>query len=265
VPFGRAKKRFSQNFLVDPNIARQIVDLLEVETSDTIFEIGGGRGVLTGLIAETEAKLLCFEIDIDLADRLRSIYRNNDNVEIVNTDFLKVVPEFFHHGSFKLIGNIPYDITSPLIEWMVHYQPLIEKGVITMQREMAERIASGPGSKNWAPISIFTQCSFDLKIKMTIPPRAFSPRPKVQSSTVVFTPDIKYEIDNPELFESIVRASFKQRRKLLKNNLSKMNELSDEQVEHIMQASGIGPLIRAEQLSIEHFIRLTEEMSKIKT
>ncbi len=174
----RPKKRFSQNFLADKNIAAKIVSYLDPQKTDTVFEIGSGRGTLTQIIAESGAKLFSFEIDRNLIDPLLKKFKDDKNVEIVNVDFLKVNPPDYHPGNFKLIGNIPYDITSPLLDWMTKYRDNLTLAVITIQKEMADRLCSNYGSKGWAPISIFTQYSFEIKKLITIPPSAFYPPPK---------------------------------------------------------------------------------------
>ncbi|UCD95550.1 MAG: ribosomal RNA small subunit methyltransferase A [Candidatus Zixiibacteriota bacterium] len=263
VPFKKPQKRFSQNFLTDPGIARKIVDQLGISPADTVFEIGGGRGILTSILAESGARLFSFEIDRSLAGELKEKFKDRDNVEIVNVDFLKVEPEQYQAGEFKLIGNIPYDITSPLFHWILKYRGLISRVVITTQRELAQRISSGPGGKNWAPISIFTQCHFKVRAVMTIPSGAFYPKPKVHSSTLLLNPSAGYEIENWDNFEKIVRASFMHRRKLLVNNLSEAVALSKEELEAILVRVGLDKIVRAEQLSIEDFIRLAREFKSL--
>lgn len=254
------KKRFSQVFLADKKIVRKIVELLEIDSGDTIFEIGSGRGTLTEPIAETGAKLFSFEIDRDLICNLNKKFDKFENVSIVNQNFLETDPEKYFDGKFKLIGNIPYDITSPLLDWMIQFQKQITLGVITTQKELAQRISSDVGSKNWAPISIFCQCAFDVKLVLDIPPKAFYPPPKIYSSTMVFKPGLKYRIDDRAYFEKIVRQSFLHRRKQLINNLSKLPEIDKNRLEDILDELSIDKNCRAEQLDINNFIRLAERL-----
>ena len=252
------KKRFSQVFLADKKIVRKIVDLLEITGDDTIFEIGSGRGTLTELIAKTGAKLFSFEIDRDLIDNLEKKFKTFEDVSIINRDFLETEPGDYLDGKFKLIGNIPYDITSPLLDWMIQYQELISLAVITTQKELAQRISSEPGSKNWAPISIFCQCAFDVRSVIDIPPKAFYPPPKIFSSTLVFRPGEKYQINDKAFFEKIIRQSFLHRRKQLVNNLSQLPEIDKNRLIDILTELNLEKNCRAEQINIESFFRLAE-------
>jgi len=254
------KKRFSQVFLADKNMVRRMVGLLDAGANDTIFEIGSGRGTLTELIAATGARLFSFEIDRDLIDNLKNKFLKFDKVSIINKDFLETDPAAYYNGRFKLIGNIPYDITSPLLDWMIQYQNLIELAVITTQKELGQRISSGPGSKNWAPISIFCQAIFDVEIALTIPPEAFFPPPKIFSSALVFRPTNKYVINDKIGFEKIVRQSFLFRRKKLTNNLGLLPGMEKEDIEKRLTELGLDKNCRAEQLSIEDFIRLSNKL-----
>ncbi len=229
--FQKPKKRFSQNFLVDEVIASKIVDLLEIRKDDTILEIGTGRGILTQTMANMGARIYSFEIDRTLIEELDRKFKPSPNVKIVNQDFLKIEPGNYCSGGFKLIGNIPYDITSPVLEWMLKYRSRLTRAVITAQLELADRISSSPGSKNWAPIAIFCQCRFDIKKEMTISPKAFYPPPKVTSATLVFNPREEYQIADWGYFEKVVRLSFAHRRKLLANNLSVMDGFSRETID----------------------------------
>lgn len=256
MPSRKPKRRFSQNFLADKNIAKEMVDFLRLSPEDTVFEIGGGRGTLTQLIADSGCRLFSFEIDFDLMDNLYKKFDKFPKVEIVNSDFLKVEPSKYHNGRFKLMGNIPYDITSPLIDWMVRFQKNIDLAVITTQKEMADRISSSEGSKNWAPISIFTRLYYKIINVKTIPPSAFYPPPKVTSCTLLFEPANDYIVGNQIMFEQLVRTSFRQRRKQLVNNLTGFIGLEKGQLEEILNRLGFDTKIRAEQLSINNFIEL---------
>jgi len=254
----RPKRRFSQNFLTDKNIALKIVNLLGLVEDDVVFEIGPGRGMLTEFIAQSGARLIAVELDRSLIDSLEKKFGRYDRVTIINDDFLAVTPSDYVEGRFKLIGNIPYDITSPLLDWIVRHRGLVDRAVITMQRELAERISSGAGSKDWAPISIFTQLHYRITSAMTISPQAFYPRPKVYSSTLVLEPADTYAITNIAFFERVVRAAFAQRRKRLVNNLASHANLDKGRLEAVLASLGWDVNIRAEQIDIDGFIRLAD-------
>jgi 16S rRNA (adenine1518-N6/adenine1519-N6)-dimethyltransferase len=258
------KRRFSQNFLTDRNIAEKIVGLLNISIEDTIFEIGSGRGILTEIIAASGARLFSFEIDRDLIGNLNEKLKPYKNVEIINCDFLTIHADDYTTGEFKIIGNIPYDITSPLLEWMLRFRASIRRAVLTTQKELADRISATPDSKDWAPISIFHQCFFDIKKTMSISGGAFYPPPNVKSATLLFEANPKYEIERWEEFEQIVRQSFHQRRKLLSNNLSHIPGMTREKILDIYSILDLPISVRAEQLTIEDFIRLTSAISATK-
>ncbi len=257
------KKRFSQNFIIDKNIARQIVGYLDIRDNDIAFEIGTGRGGLTEIILETGAMVYSFELDKTLLPELEKKFTGCDNVKIINKDFLTVNPEDYCTGTFKLIGNIPYDITSPLIGWIVEHRGPIERAVMTVQRELGERIAAGPGSKDWAPISIFTQLFFDIRIGRTVAPTAFYPPPKVFSSVLIFEPKDKYQINDFKFFENLVRAAFIHRRKMLVNNLAEAGIADKALAAEALERLGRGANVRAEALAIEEFIRLADMLKKV--
>lgn len=258
------KRRFSQNFLTDRGIAERIVAFLEPGAVDTVLEIGAGRGILTEIIAASGARLYSFEIDRDLIENLNNKFAPYKNVTILNRDFLAIIPDEYTAEKFKLIGNIPYDITSPLLEWMLRFRETITRAVITTQKELADRIAASPDSKDWAPISIFHQCFFDIRKVMSISGGAFYPPPNVKSATLLFSANKKHDIPFWDDFERIVRLAFHQRRKLLSNNLLHLPGLTREDIHAAIASLGLPQNIRAEQLAIEDFIRLTKAVLSVK-
>lgn len=262
--FFMPKRRFSQNFLTDRGIAERIVAFLEPGAADTVLEIGAGRGILTEIIAASGARLYSFEIDRDLIENLNNKFAPYKNVTILNRDFLAIIPDEYTAEKFKLIGNIPYDITSPLLEWMLRFRETITRAVITTQKELADRIAASPDSKDWAPISIFHQCFFDIRKVMSISGGAFYPPPNVKSATLLFSANEKHHIPFWDDFERIVRQAFHQRRKLLSNNLLHLPGMTRENIHAAIGSLGLPQNIRAEQLAIEDFIRLTKAVLSVK-
>ncbi len=258
------KRRFSQNFLTDRTIAERIVSFLELRPDDTVLEIGAGRGILTEIIAASGARLYSFEIDRDLMENLNNKFAPYKNVAVINRDFLAILPDEYTAEKFKLIGNIPYDITSPLLEWMLRFRESITRAVITTQKELADRIAATPESKDWAPISIFHQCFFDIRKVLSISGGAFYPPPNVKSATLLFSANKKHHIPFWDDFERIVRQSFHQRRKLLSNNLLRLPGMTRESIQAAFATLGLPANIRAEQLSIDDFVGLTKAVLSTK-
>ena len=255
-----AKKRFGQHFLTSSEVLSKIADLILGNKPDQIVEIGPGQGALTELLAESSAKITAVEFDRDMLARLTRKFDKSDNVSLVAQDFLKFDPNVSGLTRFTLAGNIPYNITSPVIDWCVTYRERINQAVLMVQREMADRLAAKPGGKNWSPIAILTQLHFDVTSMFDVPPEAFDPPPKVMSSVITLTPKEFPEISNYELFERIVRASFKQRRKLLSNNLVPHVIENEHDFLRILDEIGLDHKSRAEQLTTEHFLRLTDSV-----
>jgi len=247
-------------FLADKAMAARIVDLLETAADDRILEVGSGRGTLTELLAVSGARVISFELDRELIEALNKKFTDIPNVKIINRDFLEVDPGDYIDGRFKLIGNIPYDITSPLIDWLMRYRSRLVRAVITVQREVGNRIVASSGSRNRAPLSIFCQCLFEVRSVITIPPKAFYPPPRIYSSTLVFEPADKCTIDDWPYFRDIVRRAFTWRRKKLINNLVRPGTIDRTGLERILDRLDLSSDIRAEQLSIEDFIRLADNL-----
>ena len=250
----RAKKRLGQNFLKSSEVIAGIVAQLDLDENSTVIEIGSGRGSLTLPLAESGARVIAVEFDQDLIGYLGKLMRKFKNVEVVRADFLTYQPAI---ENYRVVGNIPYNISSPVIDWLVAHRGSVEMAALMVQKEVASRLAASPGSKDWSPLAIFTQLEFDVRIAFEVPPDSFSPPPEVTSAVVVLTPRPRIETGNRQHFETIVRAAFKQRRKQLVNNLSAEFENSSEQVLRALESVGVAPTARAEQLTIEQFIKLT--------
>lgn len=258
----RAKKRLGQNFLVNDKIINSIIDQIDPEEDDVIIEIGSGRGALTLPLAENCHKLFAVEYDRDLIGYLEKLLAQYDNIELVHADFLEYQPNV---KKYKLVGNLPYNISSPVIEWAVAHRDEIVEGCFMLQKEVALRLCASAGSKDWSPLSIFTRIFFEVELCFDISPKNFNPAPQVVSSLIKMKPKDQINIPNYNLFEKVVRASFKQRRKTLLNNLSSELFNSSEQAQSIIESAGFDPKIRAEQITIEQFLKLTEliNLSKI--
>ncbi|UCC45593.1 MAG: ribosomal RNA small subunit methyltransferase A [Candidatus Zixiibacteriota bacterium] len=257
----RAKKRLGQSFLTSAAVISKIVDLVDPKTDQKLVEIGPGRGALTLELAQRVDRLLAVEFDRDLVGYLGKLVREYDSVEIVNADFLTLIPDEYNLTEFSLIGNIPYNITTPVIDWCVKYRTRLNHVILMIQKELADRIGGKPGSKNWAPLSIFTQLYFDVARRFEVPPSAFHPRPKVYSAVIELSPRRETVAVDHARLERLVRASFRHRRKLLLNNLVP-EPIPDPAIsKEILGILGLPEKCRAEELTIEQFLELTNELS----
>ncbi|MEW6412565.1 MAG: 16S rRNA (adenine(1518)-N(6)/adenine(1519)-N(6))-dimethyltransferase RsmA [Candidatus Zixiibacteriota bacterium] len=254
----RAKKRLGQNFLTSRAIIDKIRDVVNAKPGEVIIEIGPGRGALTVALAETGAKIVAVEFDRDLAGYLGKLAARYENLQIIQADFLSYEPDY---DCYKLVGNLPYNITSPVIDWVVRHRDNITGAVFMVQKEVGRRLASSAGSKNWSPIAIFTQLHFDVQICFDVSPIHFEPPPKVTSSVIELKPKKSIHVDNFDLFETVVRHAFKQRRKTLVNNL--MEGLSGERADvvGVLTEMGLSERCRAEELSIARFLELTNHLA----
>lgn len=259
----KPKKSLGQNFLIDKNIRRKIIDSLELKPSDIVLEIGSGRGELTALIAQRTAKLYALEIDNGLFPQLKDNLEGCSNTLIINKDILKFnfkkyfsKPEY-RKNRIKVFGNIPYYISSPIIEHLLKYRDKIDNIFITVQREFARRIVANPGSKEYGSLSCFVQYYTEPKIILNIKKTCFFPRPKVDSSLLRLRIRLNPPV-NPKgegLFFKIIRAAFNKRRKTLRNSLKGVIPL--RKLEQFFNKYGIDSLIRPEDLSLEDFAHLS--------
>lgn len=255
----RPRKRFGQHFLASSDILNRLLSLIIPQDDQLIVEIGPGRGVLTRPLVRTGARLIAVEFDRDLFAELQDELGDNDRVEIVNTDFVKWQPP---EQRFRLVGNIPYNITSPVIDWCCRYRERIIDVHLMVQRELARRLAASPGSKDWSPLSIVSQLHFEVKGEFDVPPDAFDPPPEVVSAVVTLRPtETPLPDDYPELAR-VVRASFAQRRKTLLNNLVPSFHQNAARIRAVLEALELPASVRAEELSIDQFLRLTRILAR---
>ncbi len=250
----RAKKRFGQNFLKSQDIIQKIIDAVHPQKKDRIIEIGSGRGAITLPLAESQATVTAIEFDNDLIGYLTKLLSKYPSVEIIHQDFLQYEPDF---KNYKLVGNLPYNITTPVIEWACNRHKEIESAFFMTQKEVALRLAAQPHTKDWSPLAIFTQLYFDVELLFNISPEHFSPAPKVESSLIKLLPRQNKNIRYPDIFEQVVRTAFSQRRKTLINNLTvSLIPKSDDNIS-ILKECGLSDKVRAEQISLENFLKLT--------
>jgi 16S rRNA (adenine1518-N6/adenine1519-N6)-dimethyltransferase len=245
--------------LIDDTVVDRIASLCELKRDDTVVEVGPGHGQLTVRLAASKAAVVAVEFDRDLIDSLKASVADRSNVTIVNEDFLRFVPQA---ERFVLAGNIPYNLTSPIIDWCLKYRDRIERAVLMVQKELAERICGSPGSKAWSPLSIMTQLSFDASEGFDVPPESFSPPPRVISTVIRLTPHAAPEIEDLGPLRKVLRAAFAHRRKILTNNLTSGLHLSAASARVLLETMHLPSDIRAEQLSIDQFLSLTEHLKR---
>ncbi|MFA5145285.1 MAG: 16S rRNA (adenine(1518)-N(6)/adenine(1519)-N(6))-dimethyltransferase RsmA [Candidatus Omnitrophota bacterium] len=256
----KPKKRLGQNFLVDKNIQRKIIGCLGLGPSDVVLEIGAGRGELTGLLATEVEKVYALEIDPHLCAVLNEGLKGQPNIEVINQDILKFDFKKYLGGvkkKVKVVGNIPYYISSPIVEYLVGARDNIDSVFITVQKEFAQRMAAAAGSKLYGSFSCFTRYYFTPKIVLNIKKTCFFPVPKVDSCLVRLEPRPKHTVkpENEKLFFKIIRAAFNYRRKTLRNSLTGI--IPAPKLEAFFDLYGIDVNIRPEKLSLEDFANLS--------
>ena len=260
----RPRKRLGQNFLIHENIIDSILRLLNLASQDEIVEIGPGLGFLTRRLVDTAKRVWAVEIDSALVDRLkRSSLGSHPAFQLIHNDILKVAPEdFLPPHKIKLVGNLPYNISTPvlfrLFDWREHFSSL----VLMMQKEVADRIASPPGTKAYGTLSVWCQVHGRISEKVSVSPEAFFPKPKVRSTILKI--DLYQEplipLKDLALLRGLVRAAFGQRRKTLGNALTSWLERDRHEIESVLRLEGIDPVRRGETLRVEEFLALTHAL-----
>lgn len=259
-PGHQARKRFGQNFLEDPNIIRNIVSAINPKPGENLVEIGPGLGALTEhLLAATGGALDVVELDRDLVPILRTQFFNFPNFNIHQGDALK-----FDFGSLvrgnkqlRVVGNLPYNISTPLIFHLLKYAASIQDMHFMLQKEVVDRLSAQVGDKSYGRLGIMVQYYCLVEPLIRVPPTAFNPRPKVDSAVVRLTPYAKQPLTAQDVnqLETVVRTAFGQRRKTIRNNLKGM--ISAERLE----ALGIDPGMRAENLTLQNFVLISDTLT----
>lgn len=249
--FQPAKKALGQNFLHDQQVIERIVASISPKKGDTIIEVGPGRGALTDLLLASGCHLHVIEYDYALADYWQSRADQIENLTVHQANVLKVDFNTLSKGvPTKVIGNLPYNISSQILINLLNANDVLDC-VVMLQLEMVDRIVAEPNNKTYGRLSVMLQQHFYCDKLFKVPSGAFNPAPKIDSAILRLTPKgPNNQLDNPTRFAEIVKASFAQRRKTLRNNLKKI--ISAEQIE----GAGINPGLRAENLSVDDFIRL---------
>ncbi len=267
------KKSLGQNFLVDTNILHNIVEAAELSKERAVIEIGPGIGALTEQLCRAAGKVMAIEIDQRLLPILEDTLSPYGNVEVVHGDVLKlnlkqlVANRLAGYEEISVVANLPYYVTSPILMKLLEERLPLKQIVVMIQKEVADRIAAKPGSKDYGSLSVAAQFYAEAEIAMNVPASVFIPKPNVDSAVLKLSIREKPAVDvtDEELFFRVVRASFAQRRKTILNNLMS-NLAGKEQKEMVIQAletAGIEPSRRGETLSIEEFAKLSNTFAKL--
>lgn len=267
------QKRFGQNFLIDGNVVEKIVREAGVTKDDFVLEIGPGIGTMTQLLCENAREVAAVEIDTNLIPILEETLAAYDNVTVINEDILKVdiaalAQEKNGGRPIKVVANLPYYITTPIIMGLFESRVPIDSITIMVQKEVADRMQVGPGTKDYGALSLAVQYYAKPEIVLNVPPTCFMPRPNVGSAVIRLKKHqtCPVEVDDAELMFRLIRASFNQRRKTLANGLSNSSELtlSKEQIAKAIESLGVNPSIRGEALTLAQFAQLANYFTRNK-
>lgn len=251
------KKSLGQNFLIDKNIINKISDSIQVNNDDLIIEIGPGAGALTKELIKKDSDVICFEIDERLKETLEEI--KSDKLKIVYKDFLRVKLDDYIDKKYNrlfFVGNLPYYITTAIINKIVRESDPYEI-TIMIQKEVAERFMAKPNSREYGSLSVFLQYNFDIEKICLVSKKCFIPVPKVDSMVIKLKSNKKIGVKNEEKFYKLIKDSFKQKRKNLKNNLKNYNT---EEINKVLNKFNKDLTYRAEEITIDEFIEISNHM-----
>ena len=259
------QKRFGQNFLIDAHVLEKIVNAAGITKDDCVLEIGPGIGTMTQYLAESAGQVIAVEIDTNLLPILTDTLKDYSNVKVINQDILKVdinelVKEYNNGRPIKVVANLPYYITTPIIMGLFESNVPIDNITVMVQKEVADRMQVGPGSKDYGALSLAVQYYASPYIVANVPPNCFIPRPNVGSAVIRLTryQEPPVQVKDPKLMFKLIRASFNQRRKTLQNGLNNSPEISfsKEEITKAIESLGVSPSVRGEALSLEQFAQL---------
>lgn len=266
------QKKFGQNFLIDTHVLEKIIRAADITKEDYVLEIGPGIGTMTQYLAENAREVMAVEIDRNLIPILEDTLAGYDNVTVVNEDVLKLdLPEVVQKKNagkpIKVVANLPYYITTPIIMGIFESHVPLYSLTIMVQKEVADRMQAGPGSKDYGALSLAVQYYAKPYIAANVPPNCFMPRPNVGSAVIRLTKHEKppVEAKDERLLFRMIRASFNQRRKTLANGLKNSQELSysKEQIESAIEKAGFPPAVRGEALTLQQFAQLSNILAEM--
>lgn len=270
----RFQKKFGQNFLIDNNIVDKIVESAHLTKEDCVLEIGPGIGTMTQCLAQEAGKVVAVEIDRNLIPILEDTLSAYNNVVIINEDILKMdihrIAEEYNEGRpLKVVSNLPYYITTPIIAMLFDSHVPLHSVTVMVQKELADRMQAGPGTKDYGALSLVVQYYAKPEIIVRVPASCFMPRPNVDSAVVRL---VRYEkppvnTENETYLFEVIHASFNQRRKKLANGLANAGSLgvSRQMVETVLTEMGLSTLVRGETLTLEQFAELSDRLDRCRT
>ena len=267
------QKKFGQNFLIDTHVLEKIISAAGITKNDCVLEIGPGIGTMTQYLAENAGHVVAVEIDRNLIPILKETLADYDNVTVINEDILRVdikaLAEEYNGGKpIKVVANLPYYITTPIIMGLFESGVPIDNITVMVQKEVADRMKEGPGSKDYGALSLAVQYYAEPEIVANVPPNCFIPRPNVGSAVIRLTrhKEMPVDVKDSALMFKIIRASFNQRRKTLQNGLGNAPELpyTKEQIAAAIAEMGLTPTIRGEALSLAQFAQLSDILGEMK-
>ena len=266
------QKKFGQNFLIDTHVLGKIIDAAGVTKEDMVLEIGPGIGTMTQYLAENARQVVAVEIDKNLIPILEETLKGYDNITVINEDILKLdinqLAEEYNNGRpIKVVANLPYYITTPIIMGLFESNVPIDNITVMVQKEVADRMQVGPGSKDYGALSLAVQYYAKPYIVANVPPNCFIPRPNVGSAVIRLTrhQEPPVQVKDSKLMFKLIRASFNQRRKTLQNGLNNSPEITypKEQIIAAIDSLNVSPTIRGEALTLEQFARLSNYLSDV--
>lgn len=256
------KKKFGQNFIIDENIINNIINKANIDKDTFVIEIGPGAGSLTSKLARKAKNVLCYEIDTKLENILKGNLKEYNNIDILFEDFLnadvnKSLKKYKYDKLF-VVANLPYYITTPIIIKIIEDKINVDKIVVMVQKEVGDRFKAKPGSKDYSSLSIYLNYYFEIKKVIDVSRNVFIPKPNVDSIVVEFTKkEKKIDLKNEDIFFKLIKDSFKQKRKTLRNNLK---DYDLKKIELILKKYNMDLSVRAEAISIEIFIEIANNL-----
>lgn len=267
------KKKFGQNFLIDPHVLDKIVDAAQITKEDFVLEIGPGIGTLTQYLCEHAKQVLAVEIDAKLIPILKETLAPYDNVEVLHGDILKQdiqqIADTYNEGKpIKVVANLPYYITTPIIMELFESHVPLANVTVMVQKEVADRMKAEPGTKDYGALSLAVQYYAKPYIAAFVPPNCFMPRPNVGSAVIRLDclSRVPVEVQDEKLMFRLIRASFNQRRKTLQNGIANSPELdyTKEEAAKAIEQAGFDVRIRGEKLELSEFAKLADELEKMR-